>query len=65
MVVERGSKMRCPRCGAAMNHHADKLVEPSDARDADLLDPDLGGVVREVHGCPGCGAVESRPAPPR
>ena len=24
--------MPCPRCGAAMNHHADKLVEPRESR---------------------------------
>jgi hypothetical protein len=48
-----------------MNHHADKPVEPIDARDADFFDPELGALIREIHGCPGCGAVESRPAAPR
>jgi ribosomal protein S27AE len=64
MVGEHGAKMQCPKCGAAMNHHADKLVEPTDARDAALLDPELGGVIREIHGCPRCGAVASRTASP-
>jgi hypothetical protein len=45
-----------------MNHHADKLTEPTGARESALVDPVLGGLVLETHGCPGCGAVESRPA---
>jgi hypothetical protein len=45
--------MICDRCGNPMNHHADKLVhEPG------------GDVVVEMHACPGCGAIASRPAPP-
>ena len=57
--------MRCPRCGTEMNHHADKCVEPVDAREAALVDPELGGVIQEMHACPGCGNVEAsirRPA---
>jgi ribosomal protein S27AE len=64
-MVQRGAKMRCPKCGGEMNHHADKLVAPTDPRAAALLDPDLGGVIREMHGCPRCGAAEERTAPPR
>jgi ribosomal protein S27AE len=51
--------MICPRCGIAMNPHAEKLVYPSDATAAD---PALGGVVEELHTCPGCGASASRRA---
>ncbi|HSC28704.1 MAG TPA: hypothetical protein VLD67_15615 [Vicinamibacterales bacterium] len=43
-----------------MNHHADKLVH---ATDSEGLDPMFGGMVLETHGCPGCGHIESRPAP--
>jgi len=53
-------RMRCPKCGAMMNHHADKLVEPVDRRQAAHVDPALGGVVLETHGCPACGHVEVR-----
>lgn len=53
-------RMRCPKCGAPMNHHADKLVHPADAREAARLDPALGGVIQETHGCPACGNVEFR-----
>jgi hypothetical protein len=56
--------MRCPKCGAPMNRHAEKLVEPTRADEEGFVDPDLGGVIREIHGCPNCGAVESRLAPP-
>jgi len=51
--------MICPECGIAMNHHAEKLVYPSDATAAD---PALGGVVEELHACPECGASASRRA---
>jgi ribosomal protein S27AE len=61
MAIEK-SKMICPRCGAEMNHHADKLVHPANAADAKQMDPSLGGVIEETHYCPGCGGVESRRA---
>jgi ribosomal protein S27AE len=51
--------MICPRCGVAMNHHAEKVVYPSDATAAE---PALGGVVEELHACPECGASASRVA---
>lgn len=53
-------KMRCPMCGVEMNHHADKLIEPTTAEESKLADPALGGLVEEMHGCPECGNVESR-----
>jgi hypothetical protein len=56
--------MRCPKCGANMNHHADKVVYPVDAEQANHVDPALDGVVHEAHGCPGCGNVEFRRASP-
>jgi hypothetical protein len=43
-----------------MNHHADKLVHPESAAELRLVNPELGGVIEETHGCPGCGNVESR-----
>lgn len=52
-------KRICPKCGAEMNHHADKLVHPANLDDTHQSDTDFGGVVEETHGCPGCGAVES------
>jgi hypothetical protein len=52
--------IQCPECGAAMNHHADKLVEPTSAADAATVTSGFGGMVAEVHSCPGCGAVEMR-----
>ena len=60
MMAER---MRCPKCGAEMNHHADKLVYPVDREEAAQMDPALGGVVQQTHGCPACGNVEFRIAP--
>lgn len=54
------SKMICPKCGAEMNHRADKLVEPVNSEELKHVNPSLGGVVKDVHACPKCGAVESR-----
>jgi ribosomal protein S27AE len=50
--------MRCPRCGATMNQHAEKLVLW--ANPAIPIDPALGGYIEEMHACPRCGNVESR-----
>jgi hypothetical protein len=49
--------MKCPNCGMDMNHHADKIVHFVDSGGADL---ELGGVLQEVHCCPGCGRTEMR-----
>jgi hypothetical protein len=58
--------MICRRCGDEMNHHADKLVEPRSVEEAHAIDPALGGIVEETHGCPGCGNVQARRVePPR
>ena len=61
-MAKQKIKMICSKCGAEMNHHADKLVYPASARDAENIDPALGGVIDETHCCPGCGAVASRRA---
>jgi rubrerythrin len=45
------SPMKCPACGATMNHHADKLIYT-----------DAGEHVEEFHQCPECGATASRTA---
>jgi len=59
MGIQR-TKMICPECGAEMNHHADKLMEPVKPEELKYVNPSLGGVVKEMHACPECGAVESR-----
>lgn len=52
--MSHSNKIRCPKCGAEMNHHADKIdYEAGD-------DSIFGGVVNEVHTCPNCGHVELR-----
>ncbi len=60
MPVKGSGKMKCPECGVDMNHHAEKLVEPTNAREAAQADPKLGGLVEEMHTCPVCGLVHSR-----
>lgn len=41
--------MICPRCHIPTNHHADKIDYPA-------------GRIDEVHTCPRCGWIGSRPA---
>jgi predicted RNA-binding Zn-ribbon protein involved in translation (DUF1610 family) len=53
-------KMICPDCGIEMNYHAEKLDYAAALTDPEAVDPDLGGVLEEVHTCPRCGKVESR-----
>ena len=51
------NKMKCRDCGIEMNHHADKVdysVNPGSAG------VEFGGVLQEVHCCPGCGKTEMR-----
>jgi hypothetical protein len=42
-----------------MNHHADKVDYEAALREEATVDPELGGVVEQVHTCPGCGRVET------
>ena len=59
-MTEKSPKMVCPDCGAELNHHAEKLAEPTSAEEALRMDPELGGILEEIHCCPGCGKNESR-----
>lgn len=52
--------MKCPDCGAEMNHHADKLDYGAAADDAS--DTAEGGVIIEAHTCPACGRTATRAA---
>ena len=61
-MAKQTSKMVCPKCGAEMNHHADKLIHPVTAENSWNVNEILGGMIEETHCCPACGAVESRRA---
>lgn len=52
------NKMKCPRCGSEMNHHADKLTHSTTGETG--YSPVFGGNLEEMHGCPNCGATASR-----
>ena len=56
-----GPKMRCAKCGAEMNQHAEKLVVTASTREPGY-DPTLGGYLEQNHTCPGCGTLVSRRA---
>ena len=52
--------MRCGKCGAEMNRHAEKLVFTGVPVEAGGADAVLGGVIEETYACPACGNVEAR-----
>ena len=53
------SEATCPRCGAAMNHQADKLRDPATREEADSGHA-TGGTVLAIFACPNCGWIDSR-----
>jgi hypothetical protein len=61
-MEKTGRKMICPHCGMEMNHHGDKLVYTTGAREAAANDTVLGGFLEEFYACPGCSAGASRRA---
>jgi len=59
-MVNTTTRMKCPRCGAEMNHHADKLVYGvGESNSPDFCSSET---LMEFHGCPNCGASTSREA---
>ena len=52
--------LKCPRCGAEMNRHAETLVYAESAAELRQMDSDIEGLLEEIHACPRCGNVESR-----
>ena len=60
-MAETKTKMTCPYCGAEMNKHGEKLMEPRTAEEALRTDPKLGALVEEFHTCPKCGKGAARP----
>jgi ribosomal protein S27AE len=53
-------KVKCPRCGAEMNHHADKLLALESEISANGA---IRSTVMELHSCPACGSSASRCVP--
>ena len=62
--MAKTNAMMCPPCGIEMNYHAEKIDYLAALTDAEAIDPDLGGVVEEVHACPGCGNMGTRRVSP-
>lgn len=50
--------MVCSKCGATMNHHADK-IDARGSAEASLPDASWGQIV-EMHTCPACGNNATR-----
>ncbi|MGH7799772.1 MAG: hypothetical protein ACREOW_03965 [Thermodesulfobacteriota bacterium] len=59
-IKSKQRKMICPACGVEMNYHADKIDYTAALTHPDKMDPDLGGILEEVHTCPKCGGTEVR-----
>jgi ribosomal protein S27AE len=55
-------KMKCPRCGAEMNLHAEKIVYGVSTASAVEEPSGTDEVLQEFHACPRCGATEARNA---
>jgi uncharacterized C2H2 Zn-finger protein len=53
------ARLACPRCGATMNRHAEKIVFSGDPGDSPS-GLELEGAVEEFHTCPGCRYVLER-----
>jgi predicted RNA-binding Zn-ribbon protein involved in translation (DUF1610 family) len=60
--MAKTNAMMCPQCGIEMNYHAEKIDYITALTEPNAVDPDLGGIVEEVHTCPGCGNMETRRA---
>jgi NMD protein affecting ribosome stability and mRNA decay len=54
----QSAKMKCPYCGAEMNHHADKVF-PSE-RSQGTAETVFNGSIVELHSCTVCGARAAR-----
>jgi predicted RNA-binding Zn-ribbon protein involved in translation (DUF1610 family) len=52
--------MTCPKCGAQMNHQANKLVDAVTAAEAAAVTDVFDGVLVVVFACPSCGWIDSR-----
>ena len=53
-------ELMCPKCGAEMNHQADKLVQPVTQEEATTVGVTLDGLLERVFACPHCGWIDSR-----
>jgi hypothetical protein len=52
--MEEKRKLPCPKCGCAMNHHAEKMDYGAALTDPHTMDPDFGAAVAEFHTCSSC-----------
>ena len=54
------TKMKCPKCGADMNFHAQKIVHGMSNYGAESEADTSNTTLLEFHACPNCGAAASR-----
>jgi ribosomal protein S27AE len=58
---QKSKPMICPECEVEMNHHAEKIDYAAALEEPTAIDPAFGGVVQEIHTCPECGRIMTRP----
>lgn len=56
-------KILCPKCGAQMNHHANKLNYTTALSELEAVGSDYRGILDAVHTCPNCRNVAVRKVP--
>jgi ribosomal protein S27AE len=59
MAIQREA-IRCPKCSAVMNRHAEKPSEPRTRAEDEMAARGAGFVIEETHQCPNCGAIVAR-----
>ena len=60
--MAKTNPMMCSQCGIEMNSHVEKIDYMTALTEPNAIDLDLGGVLEEVHTCPGCGNIGTRRA---
>ena len=60
--ASREGPLTCPRCGAGMNRHAEKVDYGAEAPRLSADGVAFGGTLMEFHTCPGCRYVVEQPA---
>ena len=58
--MPEASRIVCPHCGAEMNRHAEKLNTAAMLNEPEEMDPDLEGILEEIHTWPRCGTIVAR-----
>ncbi len=59
-MEETKKKIKCPKCGNEMNHHADKIIAEVSDDNLKYYDDAFAGALEVHYKCPDCGATLSK-----